>query len=110
MLVDNPLASLPVLALSRGGERLPGEALPSINALASQYEVSLSTTARAVAVLADEGRVNAAPGWGTLVAGAQPDQAKCDWEPDIYHECVKMIRYGGVVANANPEQAEPGGK
>jgi DNA-binding GntR family transcriptional regulator len=51
-----------------GGEWLPGEALPSINALATEYGVSRSTAARAVKVLAAEGRVNTIKSWGTFVA------------------------------------------
>jgi GntR family transcriptional regulator len=51
-----------------GGEWLPGEALPSLNALAEAYGVSRSTAARAVKVLTDEGRVTVTPGWGTFIA------------------------------------------
>jgi DNA-binding GntR family transcriptional regulator len=51
-----------------GGEWLPGEALPSISALAGEYRVSRSTVARAVKVLADEGRVTTIRSWGTFVA------------------------------------------
>jgi DNA-binding GntR family transcriptional regulator len=47
---------------------LPGEALPSVSRLAETYRVSRSTAARAVKVLAAEGRVTVTPGWGTFVA------------------------------------------
>ncbi len=50
------------------GEWLPGEALPGVVALASEYDVSKSTAARAVKVLADEGRLYTVRGWGTFVA------------------------------------------
>jgi DNA-binding GntR family transcriptional regulator len=39
------------------GEWLPGEQLPSAAQLGEQYGVSRTTAARAVRVLADEGRV-----------------------------------------------------
>jgi DNA-binding GntR family transcriptional regulator len=63
---------LAVAALLRerldAGDWLPGEQLPSVNALASEYKVSRSTAARAVRVLADEGRVSVVHGWGAFVA------------------------------------------
>ena len=51
-----------------GGEWLPGEVLPPVRALATGYGVSRSTVARAVKVLAGEGRVTVIPGWGVFVA------------------------------------------
>jgi DNA-binding GntR family transcriptional regulator len=50
------------------GEWLPGEALPSLRVLAEQYEVSQATANRAIAELAEEGRVTTVRGWGTFVA------------------------------------------
>lgn len=50
----------------RGGEWLPGEALPSVTALGAEYEVSRATAARAIKVLTDEGLVYTVPGWGTF--------------------------------------------
>jgi DNA-binding GntR family transcriptional regulator len=50
------------------GEWLPGEALPSVSELAGEYGVSRSTAARAVKVLAAEGRVTTVKSWGTFVA------------------------------------------
>lgn len=50
------------------GEWLPGEQLPSAAALAEQYATSRTTAARAVRVLADEGRVTVVRNWGTFVA------------------------------------------
>jgi DNA-binding GntR family transcriptional regulator len=51
---------------------LPGEALPGIVPLAAEYEVSKSTVARAVKLLADEGRVYTVRGWGTFVSEDPP--------------------------------------
>jgi len=50
------------------GEWLPGEALPSIAALAQEYAVGRSTAGRAVRVLAEEGKVTTVKGWGVFVA------------------------------------------
>lgn len=51
----------------RAGEWLPGEALPSVRALADHYGVSPPTVSRAVRSLADEGLLTVTPGWGTFV-------------------------------------------
>jgi DNA-binding GntR family transcriptional regulator len=50
------------------GEWLPGEQLPSAAQLGEQYGVSRTTAARAVRVLADEGRVTVVRNWGAFVA------------------------------------------
>jgi DNA-binding GntR family transcriptional regulator len=50
------------------GEWLPGEALPSLRVLAGEYAVSQATVSRAVAQLAEEGRVTTVRGWGTFAA------------------------------------------
>lgn len=50
------------------GEWLPGEQLPSAEQLAGEYGVSPSTAAKAVRVLADEGRVTVVRRWGAFVA------------------------------------------
>ena len=55
-----------------GGEWLPGEALPGVISLADEYSVSKSTVARAVKILADEGRVYTVRGWGTFVSEDLP--------------------------------------
>ncbi len=54
------------------GEWLPGEQLPSARELARQYGVNASTAARAVQVLAAEGRVTVIKAWGTFVAERPP--------------------------------------
>jgi DNA-binding GntR family transcriptional regulator len=50
------------------GEWLPGEQLPSASALGAEYGVSGTTAARAVRVLAGEGRVTVVRNWGAFVA------------------------------------------
>ena len=50
------------------GEWLPGEALPSVRALAAEYGVSPPTVSRAVRQLAEEGRLTVVRGWGTFAA------------------------------------------
>jgi DNA-binding GntR family transcriptional regulator len=50
------------------GEWLPGEQLPSARQLGAEYGVNPSTAARAVRVLADEGRVEVIRAWGAFVA------------------------------------------
>jgi GntR family transcriptional regulator len=49
------------------GEWLPGEQMPSTTVLAAEYDVSRTTAARALRVLADEGRVTIVRNWGTFV-------------------------------------------
>jgi GntR family transcriptional regulator len=50
------------------GEWLPGEQIPSAAQIGEQYGVSRTTAARAVRVLADEGRVMVVRNWGVFVA------------------------------------------
>ena len=50
------------------GEWLPGEQIPSTAELATEYGTSRTTAARAVRVLADEGRVTVVRNWGAFVA------------------------------------------
>ena len=50
------------------GEWLPGEQMPSATDVAAEYGVSRTTAARAVRVLADEGRVTVVRNWGAFVA------------------------------------------
>jgi DNA-binding GntR family transcriptional regulator len=50
------------------GEWESGEALPSVAALAGEYNVSRSTISHALVVLADEGLVRTVPRWGTFRA------------------------------------------
>lgn len=50
------------------GEWLPGEQIPSTSQLAAEYSTSRTTAARAVRVLAGEGRVTVVRNWGAFVA------------------------------------------
>lgn len=50
------------------GEWRPGEQIPSARQLAAEYRVSATTAARAVRVLADEGRLMVVRNWGVFVA------------------------------------------
>ncbi|HUY46531.1 MAG TPA: winged helix-turn-helix domain-containing protein [Streptosporangiaceae bacterium] len=49
------------------GEFAPGDALPSINRLAQEYEVAKTTAQKALQVLKDEGLARGVQGWGTIV-------------------------------------------
>ena len=46
----------------------PGEALPTVAALAEHYDVSKATVTRVLRILADEGLVRVVPRWGTFRA------------------------------------------
>jgi DNA-binding GntR family transcriptional regulator len=48
------------------GEWEPGEALPTVAALADHYDVAGATVAKALRALADEGLVRIVPRWGTF--------------------------------------------
>jgi GntR family transcriptional regulator len=50
------------------GEFPPGAPLPSLSALADEYEVSQSTARKAVASLVAEGLAETVPGWGSFVS------------------------------------------
>jgi DNA-binding GntR family transcriptional regulator len=52
----------------RSGEYQPGAQLPTYQQIAALYSVSMSTAARAVALLRDRGLVVGAPGRGVFVA------------------------------------------
>lgn len=49
------------------GELQPGEQVPSVTELASEYEVSRGTARRALDLLKEWGLTEATPGWGTFV-------------------------------------------
>jgi DNA-binding GntR family transcriptional regulator len=53
------------------GEWQPGEALPTVAALAGHYGVSKATVTRTLRILAAEGLVRVVPRWGTFAAGQQ---------------------------------------
>lgn len=50
------------------GEWEPGEALPSIVALAAEYRVTTNTVQKGLRILKAEGLVTSVPGYGTFVA------------------------------------------
>lgn len=50
------------------GEYDPGVALPSIVALADQYQVATGTIQKALRILKAEGLIESEPGYGTFVA------------------------------------------
>lgn len=50
------------------GELLPGEQVPSLDALRETYSVSRTTAHRAVQVLMNEGLLESRPRWGVFVA------------------------------------------
>jgi len=49
------------------GEWLPGEQIPSVRQLGEEYEVSIGTARRALAVLAEEGLIVVTPSWGAFM-------------------------------------------
>jgi GntR family transcriptional regulator len=52
------------------GEWPPGGPLPTLDTLATEYQVSKSTARKAVACLQDEGLVVSYRGWGSFVKEA----------------------------------------
>lgn len=54
------------------GTLQPGDVVPSVRALMSQWKVSKATAARALAALADEGLTIGRPGVGTIVRDQAP--------------------------------------
>jgi GntR family transcriptional regulator len=51
----------------RSGALAPGTRLPSIVALAAQYETTTSTIQKALKILKDEGLIASVPGYSTYV-------------------------------------------
>ena len=60
------------------GKLSPGEALPSIRALAKDLRISVITTKRAYEELEREGFINTVPGKGCFVAPQNPELARED--------------------------------
>jgi GntR family transcriptional regulator len=54
----------------KNGKWVPGEALPTIAALAKEYKVSTATVSKALATLRGEGLIVTRPRWGSFVAEA----------------------------------------
>jgi GntR family transcriptional regulator len=51
----------------RSGQLKAGDRVPSLRTLARTYEITVTTAAKAIAVLADENLVTQRQGWGTFV-------------------------------------------
>lgn len=49
------------------GQYAPGAALPSIMALAQEFEVTTNTVRKALGILRDEGLIESVSGYGTFV-------------------------------------------
>ena len=55
----------------QSGELAPGDALPSIVALATEHGLTTNTVQKALRILKDEGLVESVPGYGTFVSERQ---------------------------------------
>ncbi len=53
-----------------GGERAPGDRLPSIVSLSQEHGLAQVTVRKAIVQLQREGLVESKSGWGTFVTGA----------------------------------------
>jgi GntR family transcriptional regulator len=51
----------------RSGQLKTGDRVPSLRTLARTYQITVTTAAKAIAVLADENLVTQRQGWGTFV-------------------------------------------
>lgn len=56
----------------QSGELAPGARLPAILAMAAEYQVSVPTVRKALALLKDEGLVTGVGGYGTFVSEELP--------------------------------------
>ena len=87
------------------GERQPGDKLPSVRELSTQWHCTPGTISRAYAVLADEGLVSGHRGGGTRVTApaTQPAQPSWQWAALINkadHYLLEAIRTGHSPAQA----------
>jgi DNA-binding GntR family transcriptional regulator len=57
-----------VRAKVSAGELVPGDHLPPVAEMATEYGVSRTTVLKALALLREEGLVYTVPRWGTFVA------------------------------------------
>ena len=62
-------------AAIRAGELKPGAVMPTTKAVAEEYGVALSTAARALAALRDEGWIISRPSKPAIVAERSPESA-----------------------------------
>lgn len=63
---EPPYVQVAALLRARVATMKTGERLPSVRALARDYNVSTNTALKAVALLVDEGLVKTTPGWGSF--------------------------------------------
>jgi DNA-binding GntR family transcriptional regulator len=59
----------------RAGKYQPGDRLPSVRELATQFEVASATASRALDLLRRDGLVTSRPGLGTIVRDGGADHA-----------------------------------
>ncbi len=71
------------------GRLVPGEELPSIRELASQYDVPVAALRRALTELAGEGVVAVQQGRRAVVCGGTPQTAPRHIRPDGAHDCAR---------------------
>lgn len=63
---EPPYVQVAGLLRARVASMKAGDRLPSVRALAREYDVSTNTVLKAVALLVDEGSVATTRGWGTF--------------------------------------------
>lgn len=76
------------------GDLTPGSQLPALNALATEYDVSLGTVKSAIAALRDAGRVVTRPGKGSFVRTSPLTP-----EPDADAELAELRQAVTSLAN-----------
>ena len=81
----------------------PGQALPSIRALAKDLRVSVITTKRAYDELEKEGYVNTVPGKGCYVASRSPQLVREAWLTRIEDHLTQAI---ALAAGCGMERKE----
>ena len=55
------------------GEWEPGQRLPTVQQLATEYSTSTATVSKALARLRDEGLIVVVPNWGSFRAGGEDE-------------------------------------
>jgi GntR family transcriptional regulator len=99
---SGPLYEQIVLAVKRevaAGRLIPGDALPSVRALAAELLVSLITVKRAYEELERDGILFSRQGLGTFIADAGAEQArrdKRDTARQALRQAVAAGRQGGL--------------
>jgi len=91
---DKPIydqISTQIRAQILSGDLEPGQALPSIRALARDLRVSVITTKRAYDELEQEGYVNTVPGKGSFVAHRSPQLVREAWLTRIEDHLAQAV-------------------